>query len=501
MRHQAYSEETINWEADYIVIGTGAGGAAAATQLARGGAEVVMVEAGAWRDPADYPSSVYGSFRDLFDRWGATVTRGPALWPVIQGSAVGGSTVINSAIIVRTPGDIFEEWQRDYGVGGDALAQRVWAHQDRLDEELFVEPTRVDRLGRSSQLALDAGKSMGIDSHIMRRAVKDCLGNSACLQGCKAEKKQSTNLHMIPEVLNAGGGLLSCAPVQKILMEGRKACGVTGRFRHPRTRKKGGCFTLRARRAVVVAASSTHTPCILQRSGIKSPALGEHFRSHPGCAIPGVYADKVGMDFGATQGWASSEFRKDPGYKLETLNLPLELAAVRLKGAGTALMERIEELPRMGVWLAACRAQSSGKVRNLFGRPSVHYVMDKADMTRLRSGLKKTAEMHFTMGATHIIPGIQGMPYKLFADQLDLFDSASLHPRAYTCILSHLFGGAVMGADPRTSFCDGSGKAHGFEGLYIADAALLPTNLGVNPQHTVMAMARIVAEDLLERES
>ena len=86
----------------------------------------------------------------------------------------------------------------------------------------------------------------------------------------------------------------------------------------------------------MVAASSTHTPCILQRSGLKMRPLGQGFRAHPGCAVPGVYPEPVGMDFGATQGWASVEFRSTPGYKLETLNLPLELSAVRLK-AGVRL--------------------------------------------------------------------------------------------------------------------------------------------------------------------
>ena len=503
MKHQAFEpRQHIQWDADYVVIGTGAGGAAAASELARGGAEVVMVEAGPWRDPSDYPASVYGSFRDLFDRWGTTVTRGKAIWPIIQGSCVGGSTVINSAIVVRTPGDIFDQWQREHGVGGDALAQRVWAHQDRIEEELFVETTRPDRLGRSSELASAAAQKMGIEGHLMRRSVKDCLGSAGCLQGCRHGKKQSTNLQWVPEVLERGGGILSCAPVQRIVMEGRRAVGVEGRFRHPRSRRKGGRFTVRARKGVLVAASSTHTPCILQRSGVKSPALGYGFRAHPGCAIPGVYPDPVGMDFGATQGWASVEFRNTPGYKLETLNLPLELAAVRLKGGGSALMERIEELPRMGVWVAACRANSSGRVRNSFGgRPAVDYIMDQPDMHRLRSGLKKTAELHFEMGATHVLPGIQGLPYKLTADELHRFDTVSTSPKAYTVIISHLFGGAVMGADPKTSFCDGSGKAHGYDGLYIADAALLPTNLGVNPQHTIMAMARVVAEDILEHNS
>ena len=84
-----------------VVVGTGAGGALAAVTLARAGYEVAMVEAGPWRDPEDYPSTVYGSLRDLSDEWMTGVTSGRALWPVVQGRVVGGSTVINSAIVVR----------------------------------------------------------------------------------------------------------------------------------------------------------------------------------------------------------------------------------------------------------------------------------------------------------------------------------------------------------------------------------------------------------------
>ena len=51
------------------------------------------------------------------------------------------------------------------------------------------------------------------------------------------------------------------------------------------------------------------------------------------------------------------------------------------------------------------------------------------------------------MGATHVLPGIQGLPYRLKPDQLHLFDTASTHPKAYTVIISHLFGGATMGRD------------------------------------------------------
>ena len=48
-----------------------------------------------------------------------------------------------------------------------------------------------------------------------------------------------------------------------------------------------------------------------------------------------------------------------------------------------------------------------------------------------------------------------------------------------------------------TSVCDGAGRVHGHQNLYIADASAIPTNLGVNPQHTIMALAAYLAEQLL----
>ena len=120
---RSQDEADFDGDADYVVVGSGAGGAAAAVTLARAGARVTIVEAGAWRDPEDYPSSGYGALRDLMDDWGAQITVGRALWPVVQARTVGGTTVINSAICVRTPDDIFEQWKREHGV--DGLRARV----------------------------------------------------------------------------------------------------------------------------------------------------------------------------------------------------------------------------------------------------------------------------------------------------------------------------------------------------------------------------------------
>lgn len=499
MSHHAFQQTGASFEgeADYVVVGSGAGGAAAAVQLARHGEKVAIVEAGPWRDPEHYPMSVYGSMRDLMDDWGTLLTRGRTLWPVVQARCVGGTTVINSAIVVRTPADIFRLWEAEHGVGGDAMAEAVWAHQDALDGELNVEEVPPGSRGRSNELAMLGGERIGIEGHVIRRNAKACLGEGQCLQGCRSHRKQSTNLNFVPEVLSRGGQVVSCAPVKRILLEGTRAIGVAGRFRHPDGRK-GDPFAVRARKAVLVAASATHSPALLLRSGVKSPALGEFFRAHPGTGVFGVYDEPVNMNVGATQGWASIHFREKPGLKLETLSLPLELVASRLSGAGTELLERLEEYPYLAMWVAAIRAEAVGRVSNGFGdKPVVRYSLRDPDMKRLVHGLHTLARMHVAAGARAVIPGIHGLPYKLAPSEIDQILEAPLDPKRYIAILSHLFGGCVMGSDPSRSVCDGRGRVHGYQGLVIADASGIPTTLGVNPQHTIMGLARLHADALL----
>lgn len=502
-RHTAFQPRgnEIVVDADYVVVGSGAGGAAAAVTLARGGATVIVVEAGPWRDPHDYAHSTYGALRDMIDEWGEMITRGRALWPVVQARVVGGTTVINSAICVRTPADILDQWQRDFGVGGgasSAFSARLWAWQDRLEDELSVAETEPHALGRSNELALAGDAAAGFDGHLIRRYAKGCVGSGQCLQGCRSLRKQSTNLNYIPEVLERGGGVLSCAPVDRIQFEGTRAVGVTGRFRHPQTREIGAAFTARARRGVFVAASVTGSPALLRKSGLKQRAVGANFRAHPGTGVFGLYDEPVDMNRGVTQGWASTKFRHDGGIKLESLAIPMEMAISRFAGGGRALMERIARYRHVAMWVHALRARSAGRVDVGFnGRPVVRYSLDEADMRQFRGGMLRVAQMHFAAGAREVVPGIHGLPFSLGPDQLDLIANASLDPRAYVAVLSHLFGGCVMGADPATSVCDAQGRVHGRTGLYIADASIIPDNIGVNPQHTIMALAMETATTAL----
>jgi len=483
---------------DVVVVGSGAGGAAAAAALTEAGLSTAVVEAGAWRPPETLPSDFYGALRDLFDDWQTTLTLGPALWPVVQARCVGGTTVINSAICVRTPDEIIARWGTDHGLPADRYARALGEHQDALERALHIEEVAPAIAGRHNRLAQRAAAAEGGHDHTMRRYTKGCEGEGRCTLGCRAGRKQSLDRALLPGVLARGGTVLDSAPVDRIVLEGRRAVGVTGTFVDPVTRQRGAPFIVRARRAVVIAASATHTPALLLRSGIRGRQIGAGFRSHPGAGVLATYDEPVDLHRGATQGWSSLAWR-ERGYKLETLSLPLEMLAARLPGGGRALMQRLAGARHLSHLVLGLNAQSSGRVRaGPSGRPIVTYALGRSDLARLREGLHLLARLHVRAGAREILPGIAGLPPVLAPTEIDAILGVRLRPRNFLCILSHLFGGAALGGDPARSACDPRGRVWGTKGLVVACAAAIPTTLGVNPQHTIMALARMRAHEIAD---
>jgi choline dehydrogenase-like flavoprotein len=72
-------------------------------------------------------------------------------------------------------------------------------------------------------------------------------------------------------------------------------------------------------------------------------------------------------------------------------------------------------------------------------------------------------------------------------------------PRRFHCIAAHLFGTAVLGRDGAQSVVGGDCQAHDLPGLYVTDSSVFPTNMGVNPQHSISAVSWLVAERIAEQ--
>jgi choline dehydrogenase-like flavoprotein len=147
------------------------------------------------------------------------------------------------------------------------------------------------------------------------------------------------------------------------------------------------------------------------------------------------------------------------------------------------------------------RSDAEGEVKSGFGgRDRVVYSLTERDMMKARKGLAYVATMMLEQGATEIWPGVFGLPPVMTTvDEARKIENASLDPRAYGFIATHLFGAARMGIDAKTSVVDSGFESHEAKGLFVVDSSIFPTNLGVNPQHSIMAVARLAATRIAER--
>lgn len=484
-------------EADFVIVGTGAGGATAARVLSGAGLSVVMLEEGRKLETSERGDGLLSSMGQSFRDLGTTTTAGRFPIPMLQGRCVGGSTAINSGIVWRIPDDVRVDWSERLGLGDLVDARALDGAFDTIEHELDIHETDAEILGGNSARMAEACRLLGLPGRVMHRNTKDCKGRGRCLQGCPGEARQSMDVSYVPRTIEAGGRLHAQCRAERVVVRGGRAVGVEGAMLDAE-RRPVGRFEISARRGVILAASVTCTPGLLRASGLRH-GVGEGFMAHPGVAMVGRFPTPVAMSFGATQGYEVP--LRARRMKLESLSLPPEMLAARLPGAGAEWQERLTDLDHYAQWAAVLRMRAVGRVgRSLGGGTVVRYLPTAEDLASAREGLALMAKMMFTAGATEVYPGVAGWP-EVVSDmlQVEALATAPVRHGAFHFMASHLFGGAVAGPDPRTSVVGPSLETHAVRDLFVMDSSVFPTNLGVNPQHTIMGIVWTAADKLANR--
>ncbi len=104
--------------ADVVVVGSGAGGAVTALELARAGVDVLVLEEGERHELADYGKSPPEGMRRLYRRRGMTPITGRVPIGYVEGRCLGGSTEINSGFWHRTPREALARWSARFALRG-----------------------------------------------------------------------------------------------------------------------------------------------------------------------------------------------------------------------------------------------------------------------------------------------------------------------------------------------------------------------------------------------
>jgi choline dehydrogenase-like flavoprotein len=479
-------------ECDVVVIGSGAGGAVVARELAELGHAVVLLEEGAYFDRTDFTGRSFDMQARMYKNAGATFAIGNVGIPVPVGRTVGGSTTINSGTCYRTPGRILSRWRDQLG-----LSELTEAHLDpyfsRVETVLGVEQARAEHLGGAARVIARGCDVLGYAHRPLHRNAPDCDGKGVCCFGCPTDAKRSTNVSYVPMALRAGAELFTGVKVTRILTEGGRASGVRARVPGidggpPRT------LTVRAR-AVVVSCGTLSTPVLLQRSGLggASGQLGRNLSIHPAAAGVAVFDEDISGFNAIPQGYSIDEFY-DQGILFEGASAPFEITMAAMPFVGPRLIDLAERFDRVAMFGYMIADQSRGRIRMVGGRPVITYVLDDRDVATLTRGAEILARVFFAAGAREVHLPIHGFDALRSVAQLNRLRRARVRASDFELSAYHPLGTARMGGDPRHSVVGPDHQAHDVPGLYVVDGSAVPSSLGVNPQITIMALATRAAE-------
>jgi choline dehydrogenase-like flavoprotein len=484
---------TLRMATDVVVVGSGPAGAAVARRLAARGARVVVLEEGHHVTPSQFEASGLRAMASLYRDMGTSIAFGTNPMPYLQGRSVGGTSVVNGAISWQFPRDSHEAWCAEDPALRDAIPFEDLAREEAaIETRLGVHPTEARVAGPKNVAMARGADALGLANRPIRRNTEGCVGAGRCLQGCPHGAKLSMERTFLPDAVRDGGRIVSGVTVSHVLLDARGAYGVRG------LSARGSDVEVRARHAVVIAASAIQSPLLLRGSGLKRGPVGDRFSAHPGVSVTGRFAQSVRGFVGATQGAEVTGLRHE-GLKLEALGFDLGILASRIPGVGTDLARRLAELDHYAVFGAAIRAEAEGTVRSGPLRPSVRYSLTHEDMKKARRAVRRLGEVLLAAGAQEVYPGVAGFdpvvrdPRRMAA----IDEEGPLDPKAYPMSMTHLFGTARMGTDPATSVVRPDFRHHDVAGLYVADSSVFPSNLGVNPQIPIMTLATLCADRIL----
>ncbi|MEM1421086.1 MAG: choline dehydrogenase [Pseudomonadota bacterium] len=267
-------------DADFVIVGSGSAGSAMAARLSEDAAHSVLVlEYGGtdWGPLIQMPGALsYPMNMKRYD-WGYVSEPEPHLGgrqlACPRGKVIGGSSSINGMVYVRGHARDFDHWSES---GADG-----WAYADVLPYFLRMEnwndrghggdpdwrgkdgPLHVTRGKRDNPLVhafVEAGKQAGFELTADYNGEKQ-EGFSPMEQTTyRGQRWSAANAYLKPALKRSNLDLVRCL-VRKIVIEDGRAVGVE-------VERGGALETVRARKEVIIAASSINSPKLLMLSGV-----------------------------------------------------------------------------------------------------------------------------------------------------------------------------------------------------------------------------------------
>ena len=499
--------EVLSWPAvdrdhvedcDAVVVGSGAGGAAIAKELAESGLSVIVLEEGGYYTRKDFAGPPWERLQRFYRANGTTVALGVPSIPLPMGKAVGGTTLINSGTCFRTPDRVLDAWGSRFGIEGiDPEAMRPFF--DRVERILHVKPVPEEVIGDNARVFRRGVEALGLHGAPINRNIDGCRGCGVCAFGCPSDAKQATHISYLPRAQRHGATIYVHCRAERVVVEEGRARGIVAGLLDPGTGERRATLTVNAK-VVVVAAGAVHTPAFLQANGLanRSGQLGRNLRIHPAAGIGAWMPEDVVSWKGTLQPYYVDDWHESHDIMIEVTSSVPSIGAGTMPGSGMFakdLLSRYAKLASAGLFVSDT---SRGRVRRFgSGEPLVTYRLNKLDTRKLVRGIVHVAEIFFAAGAQQVYTGLPGRHFVKHPKELEDVKEEAVRPGALRLTAFHPVGTARMGADPSITPVGPWGECHEVSNLFVCDASVLPGCPNVNPQETIMAFATRTADHLV----
>ncbi len=512
-------EPAIPSEVDFVVIGSGPGGAVMAYRLAQShpGASILIVERGARYSPLqDFNDREMEMMPKLYKEGGLQQTKRADMF-VLQGECVGGGSVINNAICYPMPKHVERIWSGEYGINLAGLD----AEYRKIAEELNITPL----------------SQAGINKRMEERFVRGVNGYNRTLS--------DGQLNLVSASLaNASGGIgdglwnignhyLRKRSVLETYIPWAEARGMIGGKGDERVRVvsntsavqffsdrgratavqlqvgTGELKKVTVRRAVVVACGVISSSHFLMRSGVRKNV---GLRMSCNFAFPFLFeVDEIirGFDgeqitMGATtpgKGMIFETYFNPPS--AFALSVPLYFDRL------DSLMRSYERLLNFGVLVGSEPRGIIERKADLVNGQAFSWSLGARDRDNIRFALATLLRIGVHAGARRaVLPMQPGVDLDLSANggkaAEDFIKRLMEYPFSMSDMLlstAHPQGGNLMASSTSPEYdkavVDETFRVKGYDNVFVADASLFPTGVDINPQWTIMAMSSLASKEVM----
>jgi hypothetical protein len=524
----------------YLVIGSGPGGATVAHHLQRSGKRVVLIEKGpfvVWGSMTtrSYPSLMYENDQAAtFDN--SVVVR--------SGVTLGGGTTVNIDLafspLESTVLSRIDHWIQQGWIDKDLYTlDRIASAYQWVKEVIGTRQISPDEVNPDNQVLWDGAQAYGVDPslyHLNRFGP----GASPSPVDDKLDAARQLLLDAIQEPQNPLS-VIPDASVDSILFKPNAD--------HTNLRAAGAILTMKspwvdfgntvvdpcklaippgtevsiAAENVILAAGTIGTTRILLNTAkttplIANPRIGKGQIMHPSFPLIGLFDKPIDMLEGLDSATYVDSFGVEPGFIFETINGLPAYGALLVPGTGKQIYEQIvryNNYAGFGVMLVDTPSDSNSISLDEQGNVRIQYELSESDKARFRIGVAIAIRMMFLAGATQVIiptnENVLGLPdfdpmrgvYLTRIEEADLVEqNLQFTPNRTLITSAHLQAANKMGASLQTSVVSTRNRLWNVKGqeipnLYVMDSSIFPTSVGANPMQSIYTFARILSEQLI----